>query len=84
MPIEAVDTYQSTPFWWYFSNIVGIDPSLGDVNLDGEITIADVNAVINCILGTNDDHYMSDVNRDGEVTVSDINAIINKILNKAH
>lgn len=84
VPIEAVDTYQSTPFWWYFSNIVGIDPSLGDVNLDGEITIADVNAVINCILGTNDDHYMSDVNRDGEVTVSDINAIINKILNKAH
>ncbi len=84
VPIEAVETYKSAPYWRYFSNIVGIDPSLGDVNLDGEITIADVNAVINCILGTNDDHYMSDVNRDGEVTVSDINAIIDKILNKAH
>ena len=84
VPIEAVDAYKSAPYWWYFSNIVGIDPSLGDVNLDGEITIADVNAVINCILGTNDDHYMSDVNRDGEVTISDINAIINKIFNKGH
>ena len=61
------------------------DPSIipGDVILDGEINIADLNAVINIILGViYDDDTMkrADVNRDGEVNISDINAIIALIL----
>ena len=50
-----------------------------DVNLDGEVNIADVNAVISLILlpegGT-----LGDVNGDGEVNIADINAIIDEIL----
>lgn len=50
-----------------------------DVNGDGEVNIADINAVINMIL-SGSINTMGDVNRDGEVNIADINAIINRIL----
>ena len=53
--------------------------SRADVNRDGEVNIADVNAVIRVILG--DNHIPeADVNGDGEVNIADINAIIQVIL----
>ena len=55
----------------------------GDVNVDGEINIADVNALIDIILGGNldaDKLLRGDVDADGEVGISDINALIDKIL----
>ena len=54
-------------------------PSSGDVNGDGEINIADVNAVINMILGGNP-LPAGDVNGDSEVNIADVNAVINIIL----
>lgn len=54
-------------------------PLYGDVNGDGEVNIADVNAVIRMILaGFNDP--TGDVNNDGEVNIADANAIIRMIL----
>jgi len=52
---------------------------MGDVNGDGEVTIADVNAVIDLILSGG---YTTeaDVNGDGEVTIADVNAVIDLIL----
>jgi len=52
----------------------------GDVNGDGEVSIADVNAVIDLILAGG---YTTaaDVNEDGEVTIADVNAVIDIILN---
>ena len=55
----------------------------GDVNLDGEVTVADVNAVIDVILGSDSDEDLrqrADVNRDGEVSVADINSVIDIIM----
>ena len=53
----------------------------GDVNGDGEVSIADVNCVISVILGKPDIYEgRADVNTDGEITVSDINEIIRLIL----
>ena len=52
----------------------------GDVNNDGEVTIADVNVVIDAILSTNSS-ASADVNNDGEVTIADVNAVIDRILN---
>ena len=55
----------------------------GDVNLDGEISVADINAIIQVILG---DHVTqalrerADVNGDNEVTVADINSVIDLII----
>ena len=51
----------------------------GDVNNDGEVNIADVNAVINVILGGSN-IQSADVNYDGEVNIADVNVIINIIL----
>ena len=51
----------------------------GDVNVDGEVNISDVNAVVDIILSS---AYLQsgDVNGDGEVNVSDVNAVIDIIL----
>ena len=54
----------------------------GDVNGDGEVTIADVNAVVSVILG-HSVNGMADVNGDDEVTIADVNAVISIILNPA-
>ena len=51
----------------------------GDVNHDGEVNIADVNAVITQIL-TGAMTPDGDVNGDGEVNIRDINAVISIIL----
>ena len=51
----------------------------GDVNGDGEVNIADVNAVIDIIL-SGDIESAGDVNGDGEVNIADVNAIIDIIL----
>ena len=53
-----------------------------DVNRDGEVSIADINAIINVILDINDDPELilrADVNDDGEVNVSDVNKVIEVI-----
>jgi hypothetical protein len=59
-------------------------PVHGDVNGDREVNIADVNAVIDIILGGNSSTTAAaaaDVNGDGEINIADVNAIINIILN---
>ena len=50
----------------------------GDVNNDGEVNIADVNAVIDMILSEPEEK--GDVNNDGEVNIADVNAVIDIIL----
>ena len=52
-----------------------------DVNGDGEVNIADVNAALDIIMNDNEgDNLDIDVNGDYEVNIADINAIINSIL----
>ena len=51
----------------------------GDVNGDGEVNIADVNAIIDCILLDRDTEN-ADINGDGEVNISDVSAVIDLIL----
>ena len=63
----------------------------GDVNGDGEITIADANGVIDIVvMGGNPSHPRvpsesgkdpADLNGDGEVNIADVNAIIDLIVN---
>ena len=56
---------------------------VGDVNMDGSITIADVTALVNIILGkTTDDSGLADVNGDGNVTIADVKALTSIILGK--
>ena len=62
------------------------DILLGDVNGDGQITIADVTALVNIILGKDTtgqyNHAAADVNQDNQITIADVTALVNKILGK--
>ena len=75
-------------------NLYGIEvryakaPLRGDVNRDGSVTIADVTALVNIILGKDDaqpykyDHDAADVNTDKCITLADVTALVNIILGK--
>lgn len=52
----------------------------GDVNNDGQVTMADANAVVNYTLGISTDSFdeeAADLNGDGNITVADANVIVN-------
>ena len=69
-------------------SITVISTTPGDVNKDGLITIADVTALVNIILGKDGiepyqyDHDAADVNSDHTVTIADVTALVNIILGK--
>ena len=66
--------------------VVDVAPaSRGDVNNDGEISIADMNTLVNVILGGDADpsvRFRADVNGDSEISIADINTLIDIILNQ--
>ena len=55
---------------------------IGDVNKDGVVSIADVTALVNIILGRGFDPEHADVNADGAITIADVTALVNIILGK--
>ena len=63
---------------------------VGDVNRDGQISIADVTALVNIIVGkaTIDkdsekyDFVAADVNGDGKTTIADVTALVGRVLGK--
>ena len=57
----------------------------GDVNMDGQVNVADVTTLVDYILGKNPspcDGNACDVNEDGNVNVSDVTSLVDIILNK--
>ena len=62
-----------------FVYCAGVELQVGDVNGDGEINIADINAVIDMILSDNA-VPSGDVNGDGEINIADVNSVIDIIL----
>ena len=54
----------------------------GDITGDGTVDIADVNAVINMMLGKAEQTAAGDVTGDGTVDIADVNAVINIMLGK--
>ena len=70
-------------FTLYYTGEEGGPVTPGDVNCDGEVSISDINAVIDILLGGSADvetQRRADVNGDGEVSISDINAVIDILL----
>ena len=75
-----VDTPDTPGYFTYKSPIL-----LGDVNSDGRVTIADVTALVNIILGNatgNENENAADMNGDGSITTADAKALVNIILGK--
>ena len=87
VPGSSIEAYKTAKVWKKFQNIVDVKNVIvpGDVNGDGEITIADANNVIDIVvMGGNSGHTRipaADVNNDGEISIADFNAIIYMILN---
>ena len=71
-----------------FNVTIGTATIAGDVNNDTEITIADVTALVNIILGKDNEkpyeynHKAADVNGDKVISVADVTALVNIILGK--
>ena len=82
VPRTSLTAYKTADWWRMFVSIFGTDSGYDpcDVNGDGEVNIADINALINAIL-TNNDDPVYDANDDDEVNIADINFVIKAILN---
>lgn len=82
--------------WGCYADAQGLQPNLyeevliGDVNRDGTLSIADVTALVNIILGKTPagdatsqyDLDAADVNFDGAVSIADVTSLVNTILGK--
>ena len=81
VPKGSIQKYLSHDVWNHFYYIAEKDFSglYSDVNEDGEVNIADVTYLIDCILN-NDHNSLLDVNCDGEVNIADVTNLIDVIL----
>ena len=75
-PITGMTVGGGCASFWYMK---APEQLRGDVNGDGEVNIADINALIDGIL-SDDLLDVMDVNGDGEVNIADVNALIALIL----
>ena len=72
--------------WGFFTgdaNTMEFYNSRGDVNMDGNITIADVTALIDYLLDGDDsviDLAAADTNLEGNVTIADVTTLIDYLL----
>lgn len=83
VPSLSLKAYRSADLWPLFTTIKGLDTSCGpgDVNADGELNVADINALIALLLsGDAAPTTAADVDSDGEVTIADVNALIDLVL----
>lgn len=82
--------YQSTSTGTKYPQIyrqVKKEISSGDVNKDGDVSIADVTALVNILMGQDTgqilyDHKAADTDGNGTVEVADVEALLNMILTK--
>jgi endonuclease I len=85
--VKAIYTDGTESVWSNIEHVTltgsGDEPLYGDVNGDGEVSIADVSALIDYLLGLHAEEFdqeTADVNRDGEVTIADVSALIDLLL----
>ncbi len=81
VPKGSIPLYKEAEQWKEF--LIANTWLRGDVNADGEVNIADINALLDIILGKAVDHdtwLRADVNEDGEINIADINALLDIIL----
>jgi len=82
VPTQSIQRYRELGSTWRVFHTINAITGISiynDVNEDGEINIADINAIINSILTGNQD-LSKDANSDGEVTIADVNSVINAII----
>ena len=85
--VKAIYTDGTESVWSNIQHVTltgnGVDILVGDVNRDGEVSINDVTALIDYLLGINGEYIdidAADVNSDGEITINDVTALIDILL----
>lgn len=82
---KYLSAYLTANQWKDFYNIKAdlteIEPIIGDLNADGEISIADVTSLVDVVLRQKSTSA-SDVNGDGETSVADITALTGLLLSR--
>ncbi len=74
------NNWMTTRSTWINNAITAMNP-IGDVNIDSQVNIADVTALINLLLAHDEEHdYAADINQDGNVNISDVTTLINQLL----
>ena len=82
VPKNSIAAYRAAIGWELFYNIQKI-VKRGDINGDDTVDIADINILINAMLGKAGQQFDGgDLNGDGTVDIADINAAINIMLGK--
>ena len=79
MTYAHVDTADNPGYFTYKATF-----QVGDVNKDGAITIADVTALVNIILGKTTDYdlRLADVTGEGQLTIADVKQLVSTVLGK--
>lgn len=79
----ALEAYANADVWGDFKTIVPIE-DLGDVNGDSAVSISDVTALIDSLMGGGGDinTALADMNLDGKVSVADVTALIDMLLSQ--
>ncbi|MBR4828257.1 MAG: dockerin type I repeat-containing protein [Muribaculaceae bacterium] len=63
-----------------FSDTSCVVPLLGDVNLNGQVSITDVTCLIDLLLNGGDAPVSADVNRDTNISITDVTTLIDRLL----
>lgn len=82
VPVGSKPNYENAVGWSRFGQIVEEGGMTGDVNGDYRVDIADVNKVINMMLGKESPNAAADITGEGHVDISDVNMVINLMLGK--
>lgn len=80
VPGQSKEAYRNANYWNMFASIEGYR---NDVNGDGIVSIKDVSALIDMLLGGNtniSDYPEADINGDGIVSIGDVTALVDILL----
>ncbi len=85
VPRQHIGAYQSADFWYKFASITGFGSiGLGDVDGDGIISVSDITALVDLILGgeMGEGYYpeFGDMNNNGRIDVGDVTTLVDFIL----
>ena len=90
--MRSLELYKNAVGWSNFQHIEGIDTGddehsqLGDVNHDGYVSIGDVSALIDYLLGNGNEicTTCADVNGDTNISIGDVTDLIDKLLSSSN
>ena len=92
VPMRSLELYKNAEGWSNFQHIEGIDTGddehtqLGDANHDGYVTIGDVSALIDYLLGNGNEicTTCADVNGDTNISIGDVTELIDILLSSSN